>query len=67
MADPVIRADVTYPRMSWQPACPWPFSEYEDGAFEGFYQKKLPISIVLNSEMITTANAQDYYNPDAPF
>ena len=35
--------------------------------FEGFYQKKLPVLIILNSEMITKANAADYYHPDAPF
>ena len=35
--------------------------------FEGFYQKKLPIRIILGSELITKENAKLYYVPEAVF
>jgi ribose transport system substrate-binding protein len=35
--------------------------------FEGFYQKKLPVRIILASELVTKENARDYYHPDSPF
>ena len=35
--------------------------------FEGFYQKKLPLRIILASELITRENAKSYYVPEAVF
>lgn len=37
---------------------------YNNQVFEGFYQKKLPLRIILSAELITAENAADYYNPD---
>ena len=35
--------------------------------FEGFYQKKLPLRMILASELITKDNAKNYYVPGAAF
>jgi ribose transport system substrate-binding protein len=35
--------------------------------FEGFYQKKLPLRMILSSELITRDNAKQYYVPDSLF
>ncbi len=65
--DPVIRADATYPPDVVATGVSLAVLGVRGRTFEGFYQKKLPNLIILNSEMITKANAADYYHPDAPF
>ena len=34
---------------------------------EGFYQKKVPSKIVLSAELVTKANAKDYYVPESVY
>jgi ribose transport system substrate-binding protein len=65
--DPVIKADATYPPDVVATGVSVAVLGVRGRTFEGFYQKKLPVLIILNSEMITKTNAQDYYHPDAPF
>jgi ribose transport system substrate-binding protein len=65
--DPLIKADATYPPDVCATAVSLAVLGVRGRTFEGFYQKKLPVYIILNSEMITKANAKDYYHPDAPF
>lgn len=65
--DATIKADATYPPDVVATGVSLVVLGVRGRTFEGFYQKKLPVNIILNSEMITKANAQDYYHPDAPF
>ena len=65
--DPVIKADATYPPDVVATGVSLAVLGVRGRTFEGFYQKKLPVNIILNSEMITKTNAADYYHPDAPF
>jgi ribose transport system substrate-binding protein len=65
--DPLVRADATYPPDVVATAVSLSVVGLRGRVFEGFYQKKLPIRIILNSELITKDNAKSYYVPDAPF
>ena len=65
--DPMIKADATYPPDVVATGVSLAVLGVRGRTFEGFYQKKLPNLIILNSEMITKANAAEYYHPDAPF
>ncbi|HET6487493.1 MAG TPA: substrate-binding domain-containing protein [Spirochaetia bacterium] len=66
-SDPLIKADVTYPPDVVATGVSLAVLGVRGRVFEGFYQKKLPVNIILNSEFIDSKNANDYYHPDAPF
>jgi ribose transport system substrate-binding protein len=65
--DPLVRADATYPPDVVATAVSLSVIGLRGRVFEGFYQKKMPIRIILNSELITKENAKSYYVPDAVF
>ena len=65
--DPLVRADATYPPDVVATAVSLSVVGLRGRVFEGFYQKKLPIRIILNSELITKQNAKSYYVPNAVF
>lgn len=63
-SNPLVKADVTYPPDCIATAIGLAVLGYNDQVFEGFYQKKLPIRIILAAELITEENAEDYYVAD---
>ena len=65
--DPLVRADATYPPDVTATAVSLAVEGLRGRVFEGFYQKKLPIRIILGSELITRDNAKGYYVPEAVF
>ena len=65
--DPLVRADATYPPDVVATGVSITVVGLRGRVFEGFYQKKLPLRIILNSELITRANAKNYYQPKAVF
>jgi ribose transport system substrate-binding protein len=65
--DALVRADATYPPDVVATAVSLSVIGLRGRVFEGFYQKKLPIRIILNSELITKDNAKSYYQPDSVF
>ncbi len=65
--DPLVRADATYPPDVTATAVSLAVVGLRGRTFEGFYQKKLPIRIILGSELITRDNARGYYVPEAVF
>ncbi len=65
--DPLVRADATYPPDVTATAVSLAVIGLRGRVFEGFYQKKLPIRIILGSELITHENARSYYVPEAVF
>ena len=62
--DELVKANVTYPPDCIATAIGLAVLGYNNQVFEGFYQKKLPLRIILSAELITAENAADYYNPD---
>jgi len=62
--DKLVRANVTYPPDCIATAIGLAVLGYNKQTFEGFYQKKLPLRIILSAELITAENAAAYYNPD---
>lgn len=65
--DPLVRANVTYPPDVCATAVSLGVLGVQGKTFEGFYQKKLPVRIVLAAELVTKENAADYYHPDSVF
>lgn len=65
--DPLVRANATYPPDVCATAVSMAVVGLRGRVFEGFYQKKLPIRIILNSEIITRDNAKSYYVPESVF
>jgi len=65
--DPLVRADATYPPDVCATAVSLAVVGIRNRVFEGFYQKKLPLRIILGSELITRENAKSYYVPEAVF
>ena len=65
--DPLVRADATYPPDVVATGVSVTVVGLRGRVFEGFYQKKLPLRMILNSELITKANAKSYYQPNAVF
>jgi ribose transport system substrate-binding protein len=66
-SDPLVKADVTYPPDVLATGVSLAVLGVKGRTFEGFYQKKLPVRIILASELVTKENAKDYYHPDSPF
>jgi len=65
--DPLVRADATYPPDVVATGVSLAVVGLRGRVFEGMYQKKLPIRIILGSELITRENAKQYYVPEAVF
>ena len=65
--DKLVQADATYPPDVVATAISLTVIGLRGRVFEGFYQKKLPIRMILNSELITKENAKSYYVPNAVF
>ncbi len=65
--DELVRANATYPPDCHATSVSLAVLGLRGTRLEGFYQKKLPIRIILNSELITKENAKDYYYPDSVF
>lgn len=65
-SDPTVTADVTYPPDQCADTVTLAVLGARHQTFPGFYQKKLPLEIVLSAELVTKANAASYYNPDEP-
>jgi ribose transport system substrate-binding protein len=65
-SDPLITADVSYPPDQCATAVSLAVMGARGQPLEGFYQKKLPVRIILTAEMITADNAADYYFPEEP-
>ncbi len=64
--DPTTTADVTYPPDQCADTVTLAVLGAMHQTFPGFYQKKLPLEIVLAAELVTKDNASQYYNPDEP-
>jgi ribose transport system substrate-binding protein len=65
--DPLVRADATYPPDVVATGVSVAVVGLRGRSYEGFYQKKLPLRMILASELITKANAKGYYHADAVF
>jgi ribose transport system substrate-binding protein len=63
---PLVKADVTYPPDQCATAVTLAVMGAQGKNFEGLYQKKLPIRIILSAELVTKANAAAYYFPEEP-
>lgn len=63
-SNPLVKADVTYPPDAIATGIGLAVMGLNNQVFEGFYQKKLPIRIILAAEMITKENAEQYYVAD---
>jgi len=65
--NPLVRADATYPPDVVATGVSMAVVGMRGRVFEGFYQRKLPLRMILSSELITKANAKAYYHADAVF
>jgi len=65
-SDPTTTADVTYPPDQCADTVTLAVLGARHETFPGFYQKKLPLEIVLSAELVTKDNAASYYNPEEP-
>lgn len=63
-SNPLVKANVTYPPDCIATAVGLAVLGLNNQVFEGFYQKKLPIRIILAAELITKENAEQYYVED---
>ena len=63
-SNPLVKANVTYPPDCIATAVGLAVLGLNDQVFEGFYQKKLPIRIILAAELVTKENAEQYYVAD---
>lgn len=65
--DPLVRGNVTYPPSMVATSISLAVKGLRGTALDGFYQMKIPSKVILASELITKANAKDYYYPDSVF
>lgn len=65
-SNPLVKADVTYPPDQCATAAALAVMGAKGQNFNGLYQKKLPVRIILSSELVTKENAKDYYFPEEP-
>ncbi len=63
-SNPLVKAYVTYPPDCIATAAGLAVLGYNKQTFEVFYQKKLPVRIILAAELITKENAKQYYEAD---
>jgi ribose transport system substrate-binding protein len=65
-SDPTLIADVTYPPDQCGDTVTIAILGARHMSFQGFYQKKPPLEVVLAAELVTKDNADKYMNPDEP-
>jgi ribose transport system substrate-binding protein len=65
--DPLVPADVTYPPSMVGSAISLAVMSLKGEALPGFYQRKIPSKVILQSELVTPENAKDYYVPESVF
>ncbi len=65
-SNPLVKANVTYPPDQCATAVSLAVMGARGKNFEGLYQKKLPVRIILSSELVTKENAAGYYFPEEP-
>jgi ribose transport system substrate-binding protein len=65
-SEPLVQANVTYPPDQCATVVGVAILGARGKNFEGFYQKKLPVRIILAAELVTKENAASYYFPDEP-
>ncbi|HAS81120.1 MAG TPA: ribose ABC transporter substrate-binding protein [Verrucomicrobia bacterium] len=65
--NPLVPADVTYPPSMVASAISMAVMSANGESLNGFYQKKIPSKIILQSELVLPANAKDYYEPESVF
>jgi ribose transport system substrate-binding protein len=65
--DPLVQADVTYPPNMIATGITLGVLGAQGKGLPGFYQGKVPSKIVLSAELVTKANAKDYYVPESVF
>jgi ribose transport system substrate-binding protein len=65
--DPMITADVTYPPSMIYPGITMAVLGVRGQNLPGFIQAKIPSQIIIAAELITKANAKDYYDPKSMF
>jgi len=65
-SNPLVKANVTYPPDQCATAVSLAVMGARGQNFEGLYQKKLPIRIILSAELVTKENAAAYYFPEEP-
>ncbi len=65
-SEPLIQADVTYPPDQCATVVSLAVMGARGEPMPGFYQKKLPVRIILAAELVTPENAEQYYFPDEP-
>ena len=63
---PLVKANVTYPPDQCATAVSLAVMGARGQNFEGLYQQKLPIRIILSAELVTKENAAAYYFPEEP-
>jgi len=62
--DPLVKANVSFPPDVMATAVSLGVLGHNEVTLEGFYQQKLPIRIILSSEIITAENVDRFYHPD---
>jgi len=65
-SDPLVQANVTYPPDQCATAVSLAVMGARGEPMPNFYQKKLPVRIILSAELVTKDNAELYYFPDEP-
>jgi ribose transport system substrate-binding protein len=63
----LVPADVTYPPSMVGSAISMAVMSAKGEALGGFYQRKIPSKIILQSELVLPENAKDYYQPESVF
>lgn len=62
--DPLVKANVSFPPDVMATAVSLGVLGHNKVTLEGFYQQKLPIRIILASEIITAENVHQFYTPE---
>jgi ribose transport system substrate-binding protein len=65
-SDPTLIADVTYPPDQCADTVTMAVLGARHKSFDGFYQTKPPLEVVLAAELVTKDNAANFINPDEP-
>ncbi len=64
--EPLVQANMTYPPDQCATVVGVAIQGARGKNFPGFYQKKIPVRIILSAELVTRQNAASYYFPDEP-
>lgn len=65
-SNPLVKANFTYAPSQTATAVSLAVFGVRQKALDGFYQQKMPVRVILSSEVITKENASNYYFPDEP-